>query len=806
MKASFNWLKEFVEIDAPPAEVADALTMAGLEVETVEEVGGELAGVTVAEILSIEKHPNADRLSLCEVDTGGTRHRIVCGAKNIAVGNRVPLALPGVHLPGGMEIKKATIRGEASEGMICSEVELGLGGDGAGIMILDGDAPPGADFADYLGLRDYIFDIGVTPNRSDCFGILGIAREVAAVTGKKLRKRNIKLAEKGKSAIEEAVSVNVDIPALCGRYCARLIEGVTIGPSPRWLEKRLALHGIRSVNNIVDVTNYVMIEYGQPLHAFDYDLIEGRAINVRYGREDESIKTIDGSDVRLDPTIPVIADGAGPVALAGIMGGEGSEIGEITRNILIECAFFAPTEIRRASKRLGIASESSFRFERGVDIEALEETIDRAAQLMLECGGGALVKGALDIYPVRYAPTGIELSRERVNTLLGTDLTAAAVKEVFKRLGIKTSAARQKETILVEPPSYRLDLEREADLVEEVARLTSYDNIPTTLPTGAIAPVRRDRDREVKSEARDILTNLGFYEVINYSFVGDEMYALDGEGTAGEVRLINPLSEEQVVLRRNLFPSLLKNLGDNLNRENRDVRLFEIGKAFTSSEDTWQERECIGGLLFGQRYGTNWSHPKGGVDFYDMKGALESLLEGLLIDGGKFVKGEARPFLHPGKSAALFIGGEEAGFAGAVHPATLESLDIEGEVYLFELFLDVLAKHSNPFMRHGSVARFPAVKRDISFIVDRDTTYDVISSYIMGIDEIIIEGVELFDVYCGKNIPAGKVSMAIRITYRSAGGTLTDAEVNGLHDNIVRGLEERFNLGIRGVESSPATV
>ncbi|MFQ5585593.1 MAG: phenylalanine--tRNA ligase subunit beta [Thermodesulfobacteriota bacterium] len=806
MKASFNWLREFVEINAAPSEVADTLTMAGLEVETVEEIGTEFRGVTVAQIVSIEKHPNADRLSLCHVKTDSARRKIVCGAANIAVGDRVPLALPGAQLPGGMEITRATIRGVESEGMICSEVELGLGENAEGIMILDSDAPLGMDITDYLGLKDYIFDIGVTPNRSDCLGIIGIAREVAAVTGKPLRKGRIHLKGGKGKGIEKRISIGVDIPSFCRRYRARMIEGVTIGPSPLWLEKRLALHGVRAVNNIVDVTNYVMLEYSQPLHAFDHELIEGRRIVVRNAKAGESIETIDGSNVPLGKGIPVIADGAGPVALAGIMGGKRTEIGETTRNILLECAFFEPTVVRRASRSVGISSESSYRFERGVDIEAIGVAIDRAAKMILEMGGGTLVEGAIDIYPEKYKPARIPLSRERVNALLGTDLTMSAIKGALKRLGIATRSGRKKGTFIAEPPANRLDIVREADLIEEVARLTSYDNIPSTMPKGAIAPVRRERHREVKSTAREILTNLGLFEVINYSFIGEDASRLAGSGEEDSLRLLNPLSEEQTLLRKNLFPSLLKNLRYNLNRENRDVKIFEIGKAFTCKENQSREREYVGALLFGERYGMNWSQPKGLVDFYDIKGVLESLMEGLHIDGVRFGMSEDTSFLHPGKSAALFLGEDGAGFVGAVHPTILESLDIEGETYVFELSLDVVVSHSKPFMRHGSVPRYPAVKRDISFVVDRDIAYEAIASYIMGIDEIIIEDVELFDVYCGKNIPAGKVSMAIRVTYRSGEGTLTDGEVTLLHDRIVNGLNDRFKLEIRGVEATPTTV
>lgn len=799
MKASFNWLNEFVDIELTPAKIADAMTMAGLEVESVEEIGPEFHGVIIARILTIDKHPNADRLALCTLNSGEeAAHQIVCGAKNIAVGQRVPLALPGAMLPGGMKIKRTKIRGVESGGMICSEVELGLGEDKSGIMILADDAPLGTELGDYLGLKDFIFDIGVTPNRSDCFGILGIARDIAAITGKKLKKRTASLPDPGNLNIAELISVENAAPSFCGRYSAMMIEGVTVGPSPLWLSRRLALHGIRAVNNVVDVTNYVMLEYSQPLHAFDYDLIEGRKITVRTGGEGDSIETIDGSKAPITSDIPVIADDAGPVAIAGVMGGKRSEISEATRNILIECAFFNAGTVRMVSKSLGIASESSFRFERGVDIEAVNVVINRAAELILKVGGGTLANGAIDIYPERYKLVQIALSQERVNALLGTALTMTTIKESLNSVGIATKSAKEGESIIAEPPSYRPDIGMEADLIEEVARLTSYENIPSTLPKGAITPYTIGRPRKIKGVAREILTNLGLYEVINYSFVGEDAARVDGSESGSGIRLLNPLSEEQVLLRSHLFPSLLGNLRYNLNRETKDVRIFEIGRVFAGNGNQRRESECISALLCGERYGTNWSHPRGAVDFYDIKGALESLLDGLLVESVSFTRAEETPFLHPGKSARIVLGGEEAGFVGEVHPTILDDFDIEGEAFIFELSLDILAQYSRPFVHHGSVPRYPAVKRDISFVVDRTIDYEAISSYIMGIDEIIIEDVELFDVYCGGNIPADKMSMAIRVVYRSKEETLTDDKVNQLHSTIVNELSDQFKLEVRG--------
>jgi phenylalanyl-tRNA synthetase beta chain len=804
MKFSEQWLREWANPDISTEEMCEQLTMAGLEVDSVAPAGGVFANVVVACVESIEKHPDADKLNVCQVTDGSETFQVVCGASNVRQGLMIPLAKIGAVLPGNFEIKPAKLRGVESFGMLCSEKELGLADQTEGLMELSQDAPMGRGLGDYLKLDDTCIEFDLTPNRGDCLSIAGIARELGTLNACDVTEVECKPVT---ATVEDSFPVEIKAETACTHYAGRVVSDInTKAQTPVWMTERLRRSGIRSLGPIVDVTNYVMLEYSQPLHAFDYDLIEGRKIAVRPGGEGESIETIDGSKVPLSKDIPVIADGSGPVAIAGIMGGKRSEITESTRNILLECAFFKPGTVRMVSRSLGIASESSFRFERGVDIEAIGIAIDRAAEMILKLGGGTLVKGAVDIYPERFKPAQITLSRERVNALLGTALTMTTIKGALKRLGIATRSAQKRGTIVAEPPSYRLDIGMEADLIEEVARLTSYENIPSTLPKGAIAPSRRERPREVKRVVREILTNLGLYEVINYSFVGENTARVDGSESGSGIRLINPLSEEQVLLRKHIFPSLLENLRYNLNRENRDVRIFEIGRAFTAKENQSREREYISALLYGERYGTNWSQPRGAVDFYDVKGLLESLMAGLLTEGVRFERAGEAPFLHPGKSAKLILGEEEAGFVGEVHPTTLDDLDIEGDAFIFELSLDILVRHSSSFMRHGSVPRYPAVKRDISFIVDRAVDYEAISSYIMGVDEIIIEGVELFDVYCGGNIPADKVSMAIRVTYRSKDGTLTDGEVNQLHSRIVDGLSGQFKLEVRGVGTTPATV
>jgi phenylalanyl-tRNA synthetase beta chain len=655
---------------------------------------------------------------------------------------------------------------------------------------------------EYLGIRDSILNISITPNRPDCLGIIGISREIAAITGRPLKKHPSSPGSCDDRDIAKMISIENEMPSLCKRYTARIVEGVTVRPSPLWLKKRLEIHGIRAINNLVDITNYVMLEFGQPLHAFDYDLLDKRRIVVRFAEDGESIETLDGIIRALTKEVPVIADGTGPVALAGIMGGNRTEIGEETQRVLLECAFFDPASIRRASRRLGLSSESSYRFERGVNIEGIGPVIDRAAEMISEIADGRVICGCVDVYPDKYVPPKIEVNTDRINSLLGTDIKEASIKQILKRLGIELKTSRKKGVFIALPPAYRLDIEREADLIEEVARLTSYENIPSTLPKARISPVEKGRMLEVNDTAREILSDYGFFEVINYSFVAQSTFNIADIDKTEAISLLNPLSEEQTVLRGYLFPSLLETLKYNINRENRDIRIFEIGRTFEPDDRLPVEREHIAGLIYGHRYGLSWNQPKDPVDFYDIKGSVEHLLDRLKISNASFDRSKDIPFLHPGKSARLFLDNDEAGFIGEVHPATLKALDIEESAYIFEVSADIFSRYYMPFGKYKAIPKYPAIKRDISFITDRTIEYKKIPQYIRSLDAKIIEDVELFDVYCGRNIVKEKVSMAIRITYRSIERTLTDEEVSRFHSRILRELTDHFKIEIRDVESN----
>lgn len=810
MLFSYNWLKEYAEKLPSPKEAAERLTMSGTEVEGITELAGACAGVVTAEVVSVGKHPNADRLTFCEVKTDKEVCGIVCGATNMKAGDKVALALPGASLPGGLKIKKSKIRGVESGGMMCSEAELGLKKTVEGIMILPKDTPLGADITQILGLKDWMLDVAVTPNRSDLLSVKGLARELGAITGAGFKEKETSLEETPES-VKFKASVKIEENAPCSRYAARVIEGVKVGPSPDFIIRRLEAHGVRAINNVVDVTNYVMIELGQPLHAFDLDKVKGRTIRVRLSQKGEAIETIDNKVRTLDAGMLVIADEAVPIAVAGVMGGKATEVSESTRNILLESAWFDPGSVRRTSRRLALSSDSSYRFERGVDIEGVVRALDMAAGMIKSLAGGAIAGGALDIYPKRFAPAVIEFRINRAGNLLGLPLRKADVTEMFGHLGIGVTEASDGALKAV-PPSYRADLVGEADLVEEVARLIGYDKIPTTLPAAALSTGERGSRTEIKERINGILTNAGFFEVINYSFVSSDAFSLTAlEGKEG-VRILNPLSEEQVVLRESLLPSLLENLRQNLLRKNEEVRIFEIAPVFVSDGRTEElsgrnirlpcERWKISALMYGKRFTEAWNSPTEELDFYDVKGAVETLFDGiglgLPLDLNNDIDSYSRGVFHPGKSARVTLNGKDAGVFGEVNPGIIHKFDLKRPAYLFELDVDFLMESASAAKRYLSLPRFPESTRDIAFIVNEEIPYREILDTIVGLDTKLIEKVELFDVYCGSNIPKGKRSMALRIVYRSVERTLKQSEVDEAHSKVASILTTKFGAAIRG--------
>ena len=767
--------------------------MTGTEIESVTKTGANFTGVVTAQVITVDKHPNADKLSVCRVKTDKDEFSIVCGARNMKPGDKVALALIGAELPGDFRIKRSKIRGVESEGMMCSEVELGLKDTSDGIMILSPDTPLGMDFSGLIG-SDFMFEAGVTPNRADLLSIKGMAREAAAITGAVFQDKDFPVDE-GEAPVSGFASVEIAPGAQCRRYTAKVIEGVTIGPSPEAIRQRLEAHGIRPINNVVDVTNLVLLETGQPMHAFDLSRLKGRKIIVRQAAAGEKIETIDGRERALDDSMLVIADAVRPVAVAGVMGGKDTEVTEATTAVLLESAWFDPSSVRRTSRKLGLSSESSFRFERGVDMEGVEKALEMAAHLINKLAGGWVARGTIDEYPVKLPAYPIEFRVKRAQDLIGVQVAESDIREIFRKLRIHAEPASP-GVLSAAPPSYRTDLKTETDLIEEVARIFGYNNIPTTLPVARLIPGNPGRLSAIRRQVKSLLTASGFMEVINYSFVSKDSFALTGPAGKKGVALINPLTEEQSVMRDSLLPSLLDNLKSNLARKTEDVRIFEFAPVFLAGESLPQEKWKVAGLLYGQRFEPGWSFPKDWVDFFDAKGAVEKLLEKLGIEKAEFAPAP-HALLHPGKAALLKAGGKAAGVVGELHPDFGEKYDLRKPAYLFELDVDCLMDLFGRTKKYRQLPRFPESARDIAFVVDEGAPFGEILRAVQKLDMKLIDKVELFDVYYAGNIPPGKKSLAIRMTYRAMERTLTAQEVDDIHSRVVKELTDRFKAEIR---------
>ncbi|MGQ9646799.1 MAG: phenylalanine--tRNA ligase subunit beta [Thermodesulfobacteriota bacterium] len=801
MKVSLNWIKDYVDIPMGVGDLVDLLTMGGLEVEQVTAVGQGFDKVVVAELQSIRKHPNADKLSLVEARTDQGKFSIVCGAKNIREGQKVPLALVGAKLPNGTEIRKSKIRGELSEGMLCSEIELGLGPDATGIMILSPDLPLGTNLGEALGLKDVVLDISITPNRPDCLCVIGVAREIAALTGQKLKYPRFTLSEGGEE-IHSKTSVTVMDPDLCPRYVARLIEEVHIGPSPFWMSNRLEKVGVRSINNVVDVTNYVMMEYGQPLHAFDFDLLEEGRIVVRRAVQGEEFVTLDGVKRTLDKEMLMICDGVKPVAIAGVMGGLNSEIREDTKIVLLESAYFQPEGNRRTAKKLRLETEAAYRFGRGIDYGGCVVAANRAAQLIHELAGGKILTGVIDVYPARIQPKPIRLSVQKIRQVLGTAVQAPQVISYLKSLELDVEE-EERNVLRVTPPSFRGDLEREIDLIEEVARLDGYEKIPITLPKGPPSSEVRNRNLLLEKKATDLLIHHGYHEVITYSFTSPTSWDLlglpSGDPRRTPLRILNPLSEDLSVLRTSLIPGLLEVARYNLSRKNLNLKLFELKKVFLPKEGEKLPTEVkyLAGLAFGLDREPHWTSVPRSVDFYDVKGCMEDLLEVLRIKGVTFIRSEDIPYLHPGKSSKMLMGTEALGVIGEIHPQVLAHYDLPGRAYLFEVNFEQLVKGAEEGKRFRPLPKFPAVYRDLSLVVDEALEVGKVTETIWKLQGPFIDEVSVFDVYQGAPIPKGKKGISYRIRFQAADRTLTDEEVNRYHEKIIFQLMEIFKAELR---------
>jgi len=801
MKVSLNWLKDYVEIRMGVKELIDLLTMAGLEVENAVSTGEGFEKIVVAEIRSIRKHPNADRLSLVEARTDNEKFLIVCGATNIREGQKVPLALVGARLPNGVEIKRSRIRGETSEGMLCSEIELGLGPDATGIMILPSDLPLGAGLGEALGLKDTILDISITPNRPDCLCVIGVAREIAALTDQRVKYPPLRLSGKGEE-IHQKTSVTILDPDLCPRYVAKMIKGVKIGPSPPWMKNRLEKVGIRSISNVVDVTNYVMMEYGQPLHAFDFDLLEEGRIVVRRAKRDEEFVTLDGVKRTLDEEMLMICDGVKPVAIAGVMGGLNSEIKEDTKTVLLESAYFSPMGNRRTSKRLGLETEAAFRFGRGIDYGGCLSAANRAAQLIQELAGGRVVEGAVDAYPSPVTPNPMRLSVQRVCQVLGTAISPKEARTYLENLELDVREEHE-DILIVTPPSFRGDLEREIDLIEEVARMDGYEKIPLTLPKGPPSSEERSREFLLERKAVGVLLQHGYHEAITYSFTSPA--SLDSIGLSSEdprrkhLRILNPLTEDLSVMRTSLIPGLMETVRYNISRKNPNLKIFELKKVFfpIEGERLPKEVKYLAGLAMGVDRDPHWVLSPRPIDFYDVKGCIEDLLEALQIKEIKFKRAEDVPYLHPGKGSSVLCGKEVVGVLGEVHPQVLGHYEIHGKVYLFEIDFERMVKWAGEGKRFRPLPKFPAVYRDLSLVIDESLEVKNVAEAIWNFHQPFIDEINLFDLYRGAPIPEGKKGVSYRIRYQANDRTLTDEEVNRYHEKVISWLREVFQAELR---------
>ncbi|MFB9760087.1 phenylalanine--tRNA ligase subunit beta [Ectobacillus funiculus] len=805
MFVSYKWLQQYVDIDGLTAEqLADKITKAGIEVEGVELLNQGATNVVVGYVMEREKHPEADKLSKCLVDVGEDEPvQIICGAKNVAQGQKVAVAKVGARLPGGLKIKKAKLRGEASHGMICSLQELGIEGKlvpkeySEGIFVFPADAEVGADAIEQLNLDDQVLELGLTPNRADCLNMLGVAYEVAAILGKEVKMPSIELQETNEKA-SDYISIRVDAPEQNPLYIAKVVKNVKIGPSPIWMQTRLMAAGVRPLNNVVDITNYILMEYGQPLHAFDYDKLGSKEIVVRLAEEGEKVETLDGTERTLKNDHLLITNGSKGVAIAGVMGGANSEVDENTVNVLIESAYFTGSAIRKASKDLGLRSEASARYEKGIDPQRTFEAAQRAAALMAQYAGGEVLEGAVEVNNLKLEQNTVSVSVEKINSVLGTAITAEEVAAIFTNL--KFPFSQENGTFQVEVPTRRPDITIEEDLVEEVGRLYGYDHIPATLPVAETTRGKLSEKQAKRRKTRRYLEGAGLYEAITYSLTSAEkakQYALK-ETALEPIRLALPMSEERSQLRLSLVPHLLEAASYNNARKIENVALYEIGSIFlpAGQDEQPKEEQHLAGVMTGLVLNHPWQGEKKAVDFYVVKGVLEGLFDVLGVTEKISYAAAKRADLHPGRTASILLDGEEIGYIGQVHPEMQKQLDVK-ETYVFELSLAALFGADVAEVSYESIPRFPSMTRDMALVVKADVLAGDVHRMIVEAGGELLKEVALFDLYQGEKMEAGKKSLAFSLRYYNPERTLTDEEVTEAHSRVLQAVEETFGAELR---------
>ncbi|HZX20971.1 MAG TPA: phenylalanine--tRNA ligase subunit beta [Clostridia bacterium] len=796
MYVPMNWLKDYIDIDMDINEFAEEMTMSGTMVEDINISGDDIKNVVVGKIETIIQHPNADKLLICQVNTGREKLQVVTGADNISEGDYVPVAAHGAVLPGGLEIKKGEIRGEISEGMLCSAIELGIPKAMIpekikdGIWILDKIYPLGENIVKALNLNDEIIEFEITSNRPDCLSIIGIAREAGATLNKRINYPGIEVMETGERA-DNHISVEIEDTEGCNRYVARVIKNVKIGSSPQWMQQRLISAGVRPINNIVDITNYVMLEYGQPLHAFDLSFIEGNKIIVRKAEDGEQLTTLDGVKRRLDVSMTVIADTKKSLAIAGVMGGGQSEVTENSGTILLESANFDPSITRLTSKKLSLRTEASSRFEKGVDPNIARVAADRACQLIEQLGTGEVLKGAVDVYPKEIEHHEVIVRPERINNLLGISLNNEEMVDIFKRLELETENSG--DTIKITVPTYRMDLLMEADFAEEVARIFGYDKIPPTMAKGNITVGGKPDSQIIEDIAKDLLNGMGFNEILTYSFVSPktvDMTNLDKNNTKRDMlKLINPLGDETSVMRTGLLPNMLEVAARNVNHKVENFRAFEIGQIFVPGHNPDNELPHEIPNLVIAMYGKE--------DFFALKGVVETLLDNLGIDEYEFIVERDNPTYHPGRCANIVAGNKTLGIIGELHPLVIENYDLNQRCYCAELDFSIMLELTQIEKSYEPLAKYPSITMDFAVVVDRAVLAKQIEDIIKTEGGNILESFKLFDAYEGDQIGKGLKNIAYTITYRDKERTLTDEEAKVVHNNILTEISEKLGGRLR---------
>ena len=800
MKVSLKWLQEYVAITLSPAELANKLTMAGAEVKGMQVIGGNWENIVIGHVMAIDPHPDADHLSVATINLGVEQQAVVCGAPNLRLGDKVAFAYVGAQLVDPhsdqlFRLKSAKIRGVVSNGMACSEKELGISDSHEGIMVLPAEVPVGTPLADYLG--DVILDLDVTPNRPDCLSVIGIAREIAALTGQSLHLPEVSYREIA-SQVEQQISVAIADPDLCPRYCASLITGIKVAESPGWMQRRLLAGGMRPINNVVDVTNYVMLEYGQPLHAFDYHRIRGKKIIVRGATDGETIVTLDGVEQALSGDTLVIADEEGAVAIAGVMGGVGSEVTQQTTSILLEAANFNPASIHHTGNALRLPSEACARFERSIRPELTLPALKRATQLIMQLAGGEVAKGVVDVYPGKLDHEPIWLSMGKVNSLLGVDFSLDQIVSALVSLGFDCEQRGSASEVWVTAPYWRSDIHLAVDLIEEVARIIGYDKIPATMLGQPLPKQNPEPVIGIKQKAGRSLLGYGFQEVITFSLISLEMLnKLLPEAYPMEpvpLRVANPMTAEQEYLRPNLRANLLVALATNQRHEDGGIRLFEMGKVYLPRPgDLPEELEMVCGILSGSRLEKTWRVEDDLIDFFDAKGVVECLLGQLGVEAG--FEECSDESLHPNRQAAIVIAGNRLGVVGELHPKVSSAFENSGAVYLFEINLTALLPFTIGHKIFQPIPRFPAVVRDMALVISAEISHQQAQAIITSFP--LVNQVTIFDVYAGEQLPLGKKSLAYRVAFQSPTHTLTDEEVNQVQQQILDKLSSELGGTLR---------